>query len=261
MDKQIDNKEFTPEFESYLKNIKIFYGFLNDNIDNIIQYGIKNFSGKVYKDLVRDWTGVKWKDDHFDSGIISKKGNDYCRFENGITYSQYELDTLFSQGRLIEVKNKPIKRNYNGVKLKHNINGYYLNLVKKEDNYYSEDGNIYTEEDIEYRINHNIWIEVKESDLQVFYKEVTDWLLPLGYIKIFQNHPSLELRQFDFIKDQIRIQCFMDKSEGNYYKLSKTIYIKHTSSLISGKYSLDTDKDKLDDIIESFNSIVRISKL
>lgn len=41
----------------------------------------------------------------------------------------------------------------------------------------------------------------------IFYKTITSWLLPKGYVEIYNNHPCAKEREFHFSKNGIRIVC------------------------------------------------------
>ena len=94
-------------------------------------------------------------------------------------------------------------------------------------------------------------------ELQDFYKEIKEWLLPLNYTEIYSNHPCLPQREFHFIKNGIRVCCVNDNIEEYYYITS--IRWTHPEIMIvqSGRYSL-SNKTKLDSLIKTINKITII---
>lgn len=102
---------------------------------------------------------------------------------------------------------------------------------------------------------------VNESEIKVvgnineFYRKITEWLLPLDYVEIFSNHPFEYKREFHFIKDNIRVCCVNDSDE-DYFYLSTTLFAKETLTLQSGKYSLNNDVSKLNEIISAIKSTI-----
>lgn len=92
-------------------------------------------------------------------------------------------------------------------------------------------------------------------ELQKFYKEINEWLLPLGYKEIYSNHPCLPNREFHFIKNGIRVCCVNDDMDEYYYLSSIRWTTPDTMSVQSGKYSL-SKKSKLDSLIKTINKII-----
>ena len=72
-------------------------------------------------------------------------------------------------------------------------------------------------------------------ELQQFYEKVSDWLIPLGYFEIFNNHPTINPREFHFIKDGVRVVCV--NAYEPYCYLHKDI-INLNKSVRTVKYSI-----------------------
>jgi hypothetical protein len=81
-------------------------------------------------------------------------------------------------------------------------------------------------------------IDVK---LQQFYKIITEWLLPLGYVEIFSNHPCLPIREFHFTKQGIRVICINDY-EWYCYLYADILLQPYSLGLKTCRYSIGTDK-------------------
>lgn len=50
---------------------------------------------------------------------------------------------------------------------------------------------------------------------------IDKWLLPKGFVKVFENHPNASQREFHYSKEGVRIICIFDPGsiEGDYYFL------------------------------------------
>ena len=80
------------------------------------------------------------------------------------------------------------------------------------------------------------------SRLEAFYKQITEWLLPLGYVEIFKNHPSMEVREFHFIKDRVRVICVIKGTEIYCYLYADAIKLINIVSIQGMKVPIGTDK-------------------
>lgn len=88
--------------------------------------------------------------------------------------------------------------------------------------------------------------------LNEFYKEITEWLLPLGYVEIFTNHPCESIREFHFIKDRIRVICVNHPSESYCYLLAEVIKKPYSFALKSTKLKILMSADDLKHIHNFF---------
>ena len=61
----------------------------------------------------------------------------------------------------------------------------------------------------------NIWKkeQLEKPTLNDFYTNITEWLLPLGFVEVFKNHDVEKPRRFDFSGYGVRVQCFFDGIE------------------------------------------------
>lgn len=55
----------------------------------------------------------------------------------------------------------------------------------------------------------------KNITINAKYNVASEWLISKGYCIIFSNHPSSDIREFHFIKNQVRIKVFIN--EDVYY--------------------------------------------
>lgn len=76
--------------------------------------------------------------------------------------------------------------------------------------------------------------------VEEFYKEVTEWLLPLGYQAIYSNHPAEKVREFHFIKDGVRV-CCINSWNPHCYLQNDVLSITPPVSLRSGQYKIGFD--------------------
>lgn len=66
-----------------------------------------------------------------------------------------------------------------------------------------------------------------------------EWLTGLGYTIIYSNHPSLEKREFHWIKDQIRVCCVFNKNYIPHCYLSVDLLLPmFPLTLKTGRYSI-----------------------
>ena len=92
---------------------------------------------------------------------------------------------------------------------------------------------------------------MKENSTDKFYKKISDWLLPKGYVEVFSNHPNAQDREFHFSKDGVRVVCI--KSSENYCYLYVSIPKQpHNLGLKSGSFEIGTKK--LDEVHEYMKS-------
>lgn len=72
-----------------------------------------------------------------------------------------------------------------------------------------------------------------------FYNRCLEILKPHGFVSIYDNHQTLPERQFDFIKDGVRIQCFFTHDNDEYFKITyDIIQSKYTYTIISRYYNI-----------------------
>ncbi len=82
-----------------------------------------------------------------------------------------------------------------------------------------------------------------------FYKKISEWLTPLGFTPIYDNHPNLTPRRFDFIGHCVRVQCFCDLSE-DYFQLYYHTFENPDEYKMSSKYEIC--RNDLMDLIAKF---------
>ena len=92
--------------------------------------------------------------------------------------------------------------------------------------------------------------------MEIFYKTITGWLLPKGYVEIYNNHPCSKEREYHFIKDGIRVCCVNGIGEAYFYLHADILKQPHCLALKSMKYDLLTDK--LDELHEYFKEHVEL---
>lgn len=72
-----------------------------------------------------------------------------------------------------------------------------------------------------------------------FLLKVKSWLVPLGFVEIFKNHPCLSKPRIDMIKYGIRVCCIKDRKE-EYFYLNAEVYLKEeVLTLKTGKYFIN----------------------
>ena len=91
---------------------------------------------------------------------------------------------------------------------------------------------------------------------KTFHETITEWLVPLGYVPVWDNHPCIKPREFHFAKEGIRVIC-IDKYHGDdkdrgwsdaYYYLHADILLNpHSLSLKTCKYDF-VEKGKLEEL-------------
>ena len=86
--------------------------------------------------------------------------------------------------------------------------------------------------------------------MEIFYKTITGWLLPKGYVEIFSNHPCSKEREYHFIKDGIRVCCVNGTGEVYFYLHADVLKTPHCLALQSMKYKILSDE--LDELHEYF---------
>lgn len=93
--------------------------------------------------------------------------------------------------------------------------------------------------------------DTKETEIAITnsHKKVSDWLLPLGYSPVFDNHPNLLPRKFHFIKDGIRVICVLNKSESYCYLYKDIIKISPILAIKTGKFNI-CDTDSLEKLVK-----------
>lgn len=56
-----------------------------------------------------------------------------------------------------------------------------------------------------------------EQTVNSKFKNAEEWLTAKGFLIIYSNHPATELREFHFIKDQIKIKLFISQVKPIYH--------------------------------------------
>jgi hypothetical protein len=91
----------------------------------------------------------------------------------------------------------------------------------------------------------------------IFYKTITSWLLPKGYVEIYNNHPSSKEREFHFIKDKIRVCCVNGIGEAYFY-LHADIMKQPYPLLVLKSMRYEILTDELDELHKYFKKYVEI---
>lgn len=76
-------------------------------------------------------------------------------------------------------------------------------------------------------------------ELNVFYKQINSWLLPLGYVEIYSNHPCENIREYHFAKDGVRVCCVNAPYESYCYLHCDCIKTRPFVAIITGRYKLN----------------------
>lgn len=71
--------------------------------------------------------------------------------------------------------------------------------------------------------------------MKTFYQEITEWLLPLGYIECFRQTTQAG-QEYHFIKDRVRVVCFKEYCYLSIDLLHKPVPV----TVKSGRYNLGT---------------------
>lgn len=78
---------------------------------------------------------------------------------------------------------------------------------------------------------------------QEFYKQINSWLVLLGYEEIYSNHPSSAIREWHFIKNNIRVVCVKSYGDKQYcYLYCDVLQLKQTLSFQTNKFEIGTNK-------------------
>lgn len=80
------------------------------------------------------------------------------------------------------------------------------------------------------------------DNFNAWYVTCNNWLVPLGFIETFKNHPALVIREFHWIKDGIRICCVYDSNNESYCYIHADIMLVNPISIQSMKYSIGDPK-------------------
>jgi hypothetical protein len=96
---------------------------------------------------------------------------------------------------------------------------------------------------------------MKENSTDKFFKKISDWLLPKGYVEVFSNHPNAQVREFHFSKDGVRIVCPESYEEYCYLSISVT-KCPHNLNLRSGLFGIGSDR--LDEMHEYMKSNAKL---
>jgi len=76
-----------------------------------------------------------------------------------------------------------------------------------------------------------------QQEVNEFYREVQDWLRPLGFTEIYTNHPAEKVREFHFIKDGVRV-CCVNAWNPHCYLQNDILAVTPHVSLRSGQYKI-----------------------
>ena len=91
-------------------------------------------------------------------------------------------------------------------------------------------------------------------EINEFKIRVRDWLTPKGFKEIYSNnHPTPDNVRIDYIKGNIRVQCFK-KGVETYCRLSYTVHSKLPCSLISVRLGIETEM--LDVSLQNFKDTI-----
>jgi hypothetical protein len=71
--------------------------------------------------------------------------------------------------------------------------------------------------------------------METFHKDISDWLIPLGYTEVFNNHPSSKEREFHFSKEGIRVVC-VNGVENYCYLHADILKLPYNLSIKTGKF-------------------------
>lgn len=75
-----------------------------------------------------------------------------------------------------------------------------------------------------------------------FKKRCSEMLEPLGFVTIYENHPCLPKRQFDYIKQGVRIQFVLEDNQ-EFFKVCYDVLQKDfTYSITGGTYRITKEK-------------------
>lgn len=75
-----------------------------------------------------------------------------------------------------------------------------------------------------------------------FYKKITDWLLPKGYVAIYKNHPCSKEREWHFMKDGIRVCCVCSSPFGYWYAVKEILNQKYFLCLETGRFEIGDNR-------------------
>lgn len=86
--------------------------------------------------------------------------------------------------------------------------------------------------------------------MEEFYKNITEWLLPKGYVEVFSNHPLAKDMEFHFSKNGVRVIC-VTSSEEYCYVYKDIIKRPYNLGLRTGRFEIGTDElDKIHEYIK-----------
>jgi hypothetical protein len=102
--------------------------------------------------------------------------------------------------------------------------------------------------------------------MENFHKTITDWLTPLGYTPIYDNHPCSKIREWHFSKEGIRVICVDDNSEysGGYCYLYADILKPeiYTVCIKTMKFPIGTEQlEKLHNYMLEYANVVKLVKI
>jgi len=78
--------------------------------------------------------------------------------------------------------------------------------------------------------------------VEKFHKQITEWLSPLGYSPIFDNHPLSKEREFHFAKEGIRAVCVSGVWEEYCYIYADIMEGSCCAGVRTGKLEVGTKK-------------------
>jgi hypothetical protein len=75
--------------------------------------------------------------------------------------------------------------------------------------------------------------------IEEFYQKITGWLLPLGYIETFTNHPLSSEREWHFIRNGVRVKCFKTESKEYCYLSYDMLTLPIPLTVITPKIAIE----------------------
>lgn len=101
--------------------------------------------------------------------------------------------------------------------------------------------------------NKKSTINTSTNIINKFYKEVNDWLLPIGFVEVFSNHPDLQIREFHFSKDGVRVVCVINlvNKETYCYLQNDILMLPYPMAIKTGHFKIGSeDVEKVFELIK-----------
>ena len=93
-----------------------------------------------------------------------------------------------------------------------------------------------------------------------FYKKITEWLLPLGYVEVFRSHPCAEIKEWHFAKNGVRVIC-VGSHDKYCYLYSDILKQPHCLALRTSNFKIGTEKlEELQEYMEKNSEILKKGK-